>query len=67
MGITGHSSDIIKGMKAICQQVGASESTVLKWHRELGLPIRKGSKNGDRGIWVGSKTKIDAWVQEFVG
>lgn len=60
------SCDIVKGMKAITQLVGASESTVLKWHRELDLPIKKGSKNGDSGIWIGSRKKIDEWVQEYV-
>jgi len=59
--------DVVTGMKAIAQLVGASESTVLKWHRELDLPIKKGSKKGDSGIWIGSKKKIDEWVQEYVG
>ncbi len=61
------SCDIVKGMKAISQFVNASESTVLKWHREMDFPIKKGSRNGEKGIWVGSKKKINAWVQEFVG
>lgn len=58
--------DVVRGMKAISKLVGASESTVLKWHRELDMPIKKGGKNGDSGVWIGSKKKIDEWVQEYV-
>jgi hypothetical protein len=44
---------------------GVSEATALKYYRELGLPIRKGSKNGDSGIWLGSKKKIDEWTESI--
>ena len=59
--------DLIVGMKALCEVLNVSEATVLKWHRELGLPIKKGSKNGDAGVWIGSLSKINVWVQEYVG
>lgn len=54
-----HSPNLLVGMKAICGYLNnVSEATVLKWHRELDLPIRK---TGKSGYWVGSKTTIDAW------
>ncbi len=58
--------DLLVGMKAICGYIGVSEATALKYYREMGLPIRKGSKNGDTGIWLGSKQKIDAWSLTIV-
>jgi len=59
--------DLLRGMKEICQYLGGiSETTALKWHRELGLPIKKGGKNGDSGIWLGSKKKLDKWSEELV-
>lgn len=58
------SNEILNGMKEICQYLGKSEPTVLKWARDMGLPIKK---TGDNGVWVGSRTKIDAWVVEYVG
>lgn len=48
------------GMKAICQHMnGISESTVLKWFREMDMPINKID-----GIWYGSKKKLDVWFEE---
>ena len=55
-------SDLLVGMKAICQHLGISEATAIKWVRELGLPIRK---TGDNGYWVGSRKKIDAWSEKL--
>lgn len=60
------SDDILNGMKAICDYVGRSEPTVLKYHRELGMPIRKLPTEGRKGPWQGSKRAIDKWNQEFV-
>jgi len=52
-------NNLLIGMKAICQFLnGISEATALKWHRELGLPIKKTSQSG---YWVGSRTKIEEW------
>ena len=48
------------GMKEICNHMrGISEATVLKWHRELDMPIKKRG-----GIWCATKTKLDAWFDE---
>ena len=58
------SSDLLRGMKAICDHLGGiSEATALKYYRELQLPIRKSGRNGDSGIWLGSRKKIDAWTE----
>jgi hypothetical protein len=55
--------DLLSGMKAICQYLNnVSEATVLKWHRECGLPIKKAA-----GIWVGSRRGLDRWLVEFIG
>lgn len=55
--------NLIKGMKGICQYLDISEATALKWYRELDLPIKKTSENG---YWVGSRVKLDGWVDEFL-
>lgn len=61
------SGDLLVGMKAICQYLGGiSEATALKYHRELGMPIRKSDKNGSTGIWLGSRNKLDQWSEELV-
>lgn len=58
--------DLLVGMKSICQYMhGISEVTALKWHRELGMPIRKSDTNGTSGVWIGSKAKLDEWSAEF--
>jgi len=58
-------SDMLVGMKAITRYLNnISETTALKWHRELGLPIKK---TGDNGYWVGSRKRIDAWSEKLVG
>jgi predicted DNA-binding transcriptional regulator AlpA len=61
----GKCDDLLFGMKEICAYVGKSEATILKYQRELALPIKKGSKNGDTGIWIGSKEKIDEWSRKL--
>lgn len=53
-------NDILIGMKVIRQVLkDVSEPTVLKWHREYGLPIRKKG-----GVWTGSRAKIENWWTE---
>jgi len=57
------SSNLLIGMKAICRYLNnISEATVLKWHRELDLPIKKTAKSG---YWVGNKIKIDEWSRNL--
>lgn len=48
------------GMKEICQVLGVSEATALKWHREYEMPIKKVD-----GIWIGSRKKLDEWFVKF--
>jgi len=55
------SDDILNGMKAICGYLGRSEVTVINYHREFGLPIKKA-----RGSWMGSKKAIDRWNHDMV-
>jgi len=63
--MTAAAGDMLIGMKAITQYLNnISEATALKWHREIGLPIKKTGKNG---YWVGSRKRIDAWSQMLVG
>lgn len=65
-GSPDQAPDLLIGMKAICRYIGKTEVTVLKYHRELDLPIRKSDKNGTSGQWISSKTKIDQWAQDLV-
>lgn len=52
-------SDLLYGMREIRQYLGGrGEATVLKMHREYGLPIYQKEAEG---IWMGSKAKIDEW------
>lgn len=61
------SADLLIGMKSICQYLhGISETTALKWHRELEMPIRKSAKNGTAGIWIASRAKLDTWAAKLV-
>ncbi|OGQ60748.1 MAG: hypothetical protein A3J24_06465 [Deltaproteobacteria bacterium RIFCSPLOWO2_02_FULL_53_8] len=54
-------SRILIGMKDISRALnGVSEETVLKWHRESDLPIKK---NG--GVWTGSLDNILEWWKNF--
>jgi len=54
-------SEILIGMKAIRQVLNnISEATVLKWHRESDLPIKKKG-----GQWVCSRSKLEKWWQDF--
>jgi len=53
--------DILVGMKDIRKVLsGVSESTILKWHTQDGLPIVKKG-----GLWVGSRQNIEKWWVEF--
>ncbi len=52
--------DKLVGMKEICQYLGVSEATALKWYRECDLPIKKA-----KGIWIGARSKVDKWFREF--
>ncbi len=51
---TGRALD---GMKEICGYVRRTESTVLKWVRELGFPAKKVGG----GIWQSETALIDEW------
>lgn len=54
--------DLLVGMKNIRQHLSnVSEATVLKWYRELDLPMRKSSKNGEAGMWMASRKQLDEW------
>ncbi|MEK6531267.1 MAG: hypothetical protein AABZ23_02095 [Deltaproteobacteria bacterium] len=54
-------NDILIGMKAIRQALNnVSETTVLKWHAESDLPIKK---NG--GVWTASRRNIEKWWEKF--
>lgn len=54
-------NDILIGMKAIRQVLNdVGEATVLKWHRESDLPMKKKG-----GQWVSSRSKIERWWQDF--
>ena len=52
-------NDKLIGMKAICEHMGISESTVIKWRQEFDMPIEKKG-----GTWCGSKQKLDVWFDE---
>jgi hypothetical protein len=54
--------NLLVGMKHICSFLNVSETTALKWHRELGLPIKKTSKSG---YWVGSRVAINEWCAQI--
>ena len=54
-------SDVLSGMKEICNFLGVSDKTALDWHKFRGMPIRK-----EGGIWVGSRKKIEAWNRERI-
>ena len=56
------SEDILNGMKEIECYLNRSAPTVLKWHYNMGLPIRKLG-----GIWEGSKKGIDKWRERVFG
>jgi predicted DNA-binding transcriptional regulator AlpA len=43
-------------MKAICRYIGKSESTVLKYIRDEGLPAGKIG-----GEWISDEGRIDDW------
>jgi predicted DNA-binding transcriptional regulator AlpA len=49
----------IKGMKAICDYVGFSESTVLIWIRDRDFPAKR-----INGEWISSEGAVEKWMQE---
>ena len=51
---------ILTGMKDIARHLGRSEATVLKLHREYGLPIKKIA-----GGWIGHIDTIDEWAKDI--
>lgn len=54
-------SDVLVGMKAICNFLNLSDATVLKYHREYDdFPLKK------NGVYVSSRSKLNAWFQVFV-
>lgn len=55
------SSDVLVGMKSICNFLNVSEVTVLKYHREYDdFPVKK------NGVYVSSRSKLNTWFQAFV-
>ena len=52
----------LHGMKAICDYLGKSENTVLKYVRSEGLPAAKIG-----GEWVSDEVRIDAWRLGRIG
>ena len=52
----------LHGMKAICGYMKKSESTVLKYIRDEGLPAGKIG-----GEWVSDEGRIDAWRLGRIG
>ena len=56
--------NLLTGMKEIAAYLGVSQDTALnKYYRDLGLPI---TKTGPDGTWVGSKNKIDKWIEDVL-
>ena len=51
----------LMGMKEIQKHVNLSESTVLIWIREVGLPAKKVG-----GIWISDTEAIDRWLLTLV-
>jgi len=54
-------SPALSGMKAICQYVNRSESTVLHWIRDLDFPAHKIG-----GIWESDRNLIDEWRRQQI-
>ena len=52
----------LQGMKALCTYMGKSESTVLKYIRNEGLPAAKIG-----GEWVSDEGRVDAWRMSRIG
>lgn len=51
----------LEGMKAICNHVKRSESTVLDWIRFMGFPAKKLG-----GIWVSEAGLISDWKKKII-
>ena len=55
------SSDVLVGMKAICNFLNMSDATVLKYCREYDdFPVKK------NGVYVSSRTNLNNWFRAFV-
>lgn len=54
--VEGARGKALHGMKAICAYLDKSESTVLKYIRDEGLPAGKIG-----GEWVSDEGRIDEW------
>lgn len=59
-----NNSDLLRGMKAICNYINVSEATALKFYRELDMPMRKSGKN-NKGEWLSSRKKLDKWTEDL--
>jgi len=51
----------LEGMKAICNHVKRSESTVLDWIRFMGFPAKKLG-----GVWVSETSLISDWKKKII-
>jgi len=47
------------GMKEITQYARRSETTILRWIRDLGFPAEK--IGGGKGLWESNTASIDRW------
>lgn len=45
-------------MEEICQYVGASADTILRWINSNGMPASKAGR-----FWKFKKNKVDAWIE----
>jgi hypothetical protein len=54
-------STTLHGMKAICAYMGKSESTILKYIKNEGLPAAKIG-----GEWVSDRDLVDEWRMQAI-
>jgi hypothetical protein len=53
-------ADILVGMKAICEFIGYSEATIIKWRKEYDdFPVKK------NGQLISSKTALNEWSRSL--
>lgn len=56
-------TDVLFGMKAICDYLGRSDATVLKFCREYDdFPVRKENGSG----YISSRSRLDEWFKAFL-
>lgn len=61
--VGGKATDVLFGMKAICDHLGRSEATVLKFCREYDdFPVKKENRTG----YISSRSKLEEWFREFL-